>query len=153
MSSSANPSEASEVAIVDLPSTEIAEPPVPRTKRRSKKSMKTDTSYKTRMGLNVPSVPTIEKYDISRADLLDCLKNVDRTKFGKNRQTRLRALERYLGVENLTTLVVEVNCSILCDACRQRVLDKNAGSEVFISKRMKKDHGLDTCPPTSNKIN
>lgn len=130
----------SEVAIVD-PSE--APTSVPRTKRRSKKSMKTDTSYKTRMGLNVPSVPTIEKYDISRADLLDCLKNVDRTKFGKNRQTRLRALEKYLGVENLTTLVVEVNCSILCDACRQRVLDKNAGSEVFISKRMKKDHGLD----------
>lgn len=145
MSGSVNPSEASEVSIVGLPSTEVAETstPIPRAKRRSKKSMKTDTSYKTRMGLNVPSVPTIEKYDISRADLLDCLKNVDRTKFGKNRQTRLRALEKYLGVENLTTLVVEVNCSILCDACRQRVLDKNAGSEVFISRRMKKDHGLD----------
>lgn len=125
-----------EVPITEVPGTS------PKPKRRSKKSMKTDTSYKTRMGINVPSVPTIEKYDISRADLLDCLKNVDRTKFGKNRQTRLRALEKYLGVENLTTLVAEVNCSILCDACRQRVLDKNAGTEVFISKRMKNDHGL-----------
>lgn len=119
---------------------EIAQPK----KKRHQKAMKTDISYKTRMGINVPAVKTIQKYDLLLDDLHDCLKKVDRSKGGKNRQTRIRALEKYLGVEeDVPSFVATVNVSILCEGCRCKVVENLQTPSVHVAKSERLDHGLE----------